>query len=150
MLTMIAVLQLAKELQRKICMIHYLLLKNLCLFLDPFIAILMAMICRLKYDVWILQFPRFRLALGTSTQWIGQKKRWWLDYTSWRFISSLSNYLSSRDLLMRSLKYFIRAIFIGDLFSLTIPSPPGARVRVSLRWGFDNSVLVWYSFIINR
>ncbi len=64
--TMITLLQLAKKLHSKIRMIQYLLLKNLCLFFRPFIAILVIVICRLKYDASILQFPRFRLAVGAS------------------------------------------------------------------------------------
>jgi hypothetical protein len=47
-------------------MVHYFLIKFFELFPKPFIAILITVIHRFKYEDSVLQFPRLRLAAGAS------------------------------------------------------------------------------------
>ena len=57
---------LAKKLHYKTSMLHYFLIKFFQLFPKPFIAILIKIIHRFKYEDFILQFPRFCFAVGVS------------------------------------------------------------------------------------
>jgi len=54
-------------------MIHYLLLKSFRLFPHPFMAIVIAVIHRFKYDDRLLQFSRFRFTTGISRDALDKK-----------------------------------------------------------------------------